>query len=445
MRRLAEIGNEELERVLALSGQTLWLVAADGTILDVLGSLESRLGYGAEELRGSSLRDLIGPEDLDELAHRFSSMAKAALDGNRFEIELRATGKDGTTFDVKVTGTVPLNDGPGELAAIGLTTDITLQKQAERALENERLRFFRTFEHAPNGIVLLHIDPERGGLIKGANATACRITGRDEDDLVGTWLIDGELTELVDAEVDEAFEQSREMLVGDLDRFTVGRILKRPDGSRVHIKAAVSALEAEEWESGTEERPINAIVHIEDVTEQRQAEDELQHQAEHDSLTDLLNRRRFIALLTEQLELGWHGQAGGALLMIDLDGFKSVNDAHGHLAGDRVLLEVARILRSELRDTDPVARLGGDEFAALLPEVDRADAIFVARSLLDRLVGSKIPIPGTEDGCFLPSVSIGVVLLDGRPVEPETVLRDCDLAMYEAKHRGGGCLEIASQ
>ena len=435
-RRLEDIELREIDRLLAIGGQTLWLVEKDGTILDVTGAHLSELGYTVDELRGSALRDMIVPAYLKESARLFESVADIDGDIRQFEIELKVLAKDGGEHDVRVNATEIADASGEENCLIGLTTDITRQKLAERTLLQERLRFMRTFENAPNGIILLHIDSERGGLIKGANAVARRITGRSQEELVGIWLIDGELTELIDAEVDEAFEQSREMLEGDGSSFTVNRVLKRPDGSTLAVKAAVSALPIEDWEV-SEEYPVNAIVHVEDVTEQRHAESELQHQARHDSLTDLLNRRWFLSLLFDRLERSWHGHGGGALLMIDLDDFKKVNDAHGHIAGDGVLREVAAILRAELRDSDPIARIGGDEFAVLLPQADIAGALQVAEGLLERVRKTEIRIPGESDEVFCPSVSIGVLVLKGRKVDAEAAISDGDRAMYEAKRQGG--------
>jgi diguanylate cyclase (GGDEF)-like protein/PAS domain S-box-containing protein len=437
MRRLGNIEIGEIERVLELSGQTFWAVALDGTIIDVVGALESGLGYSPDELRGRNFRDIVVDEDLPLALDVIGSITGDPVEGKAYEIELRVRGKQGELHDVKVAGSLGPRSDSKEIVLFGLTSDITRQKVAERALEAERLLFYKTFENAPNGIVLLHLDVERGGLIKGANAAAARMTGFKPDEAVGLWLTEDGLVEIEEDKLAVALDESRAVLDGEIGSFSLERVVNRPDGTSFRMKADVSALDIGVLGDPDDPYPINALAHIEDVTDRRQAEDELQHQARHDSLTDLLNRRRFLALLNDRLERGANGHGGGALLMIDLDDFKRVNDSHGHLAGDEVLRQVAAILRDELRETDPVARLGGDEFAVLLPKITPDAAREVACSLLKRFEGSSIEINGDGNDCFCPSVSIGAVMLDGRPVDAEAALRCCDKAMYEAKRDGG--------
>lgn len=442
-RRLKEVDLRDIERVMDLSRNILWLVGPDGTIVDVVGALEIDLGYKPEELRGTALRELIHAEDLRESARRFESVARRTAEQNDFEIELRVKGKDGSRHDVKVNGTL-LSDEGDEPSLIGLTTDITRQKIAERALERERMLFYETFENAPNGIVLLHLDVVRGGLIKDANAVASAMTGFNRDAAIGLWLTEAGLVQIDEEKLAIALDDSRAILEGEKASFTLERVINRADGSTFRMKADVSALDVGLIGGADDPYPVNAVAHIEDVTDQRIAEDVLQHQAQHDSLTELLNRRHFMRLLSDRLERGSGGHGGGALLMIDLDDFKKVNDSHGHLAGDGVLRDVARILRSCLRESDPVARLGGDEFAVLLPHADLAGAGQVAGSVLECFEKSRIEIMESGAESFFPSLSIGVIPLDGRMVDAEAALRDCDRAMYEAKRRGGGRYVVAS-
>ncbi len=160
---------------------------------------------------------------------------------------------------------------------------------------------------------------------------------------------------------------------------------------------------------------------------------QLRHLADHDALTGLPNRRRFEQELARHLaHVRRHGP-DGAVLVLDLDCFKPVNDTFGHAAGDRLLARVAGVLRERLRVTDVVARLGGDEFAILLPRVDRASAAAVARSLVETVRAEAL----TADAHGV-TVSVGVVAFDDCSTAlPEGVLALADLAMYDAKAAGG--------
>jgi diguanylate cyclase (GGDEF)-like protein len=156
----------------------------------------------------------------------------------------------------------------------------------------------------------------------------------------------------------------------------------------------------------------------------------VQHMADHDSLTGLLNRRRFQEELVRELARAQrHGRAG-ALLAIDLDGFKSVNDALGHAAGDELLRRVGMVLRDRLRASDVVARLGGDEFAVILPETPLSEAHVLAET-----VGEALRL-ADEHGV---TASIGVAGFDGiETPTPHTLLASADAAMYAAKDDGPG-------
>jgi diguanylate cyclase (GGDEF)-like protein len=160
---------------------------------------------------------------------------------------------------------------------------------------------------------------------------------------------------------------------------------------------------------------------------------ELRHLADHDALTGLLNRRRFEQELARHLAHVRRYGPEGAVLILDLDGFKPVNDRFGHAAGDRLLTRVAGVLRERLRVTDVLARLGGDEFAILLPRVDRHGAAAVAHSLVQTVRAEAL----TADASGV-TISVGVIAFDERaPVVPEGVLAAADIAMYDAKAAGG--------
>jgi diguanylate cyclase (GGDEF)-like protein len=177
---------------------------------------------------------------------------------------------------------------------------------------------------------------------------------------------------------------------------------------------------------GTGEGDAPVLVHAVDVTEQRLAERRMRHLADHDPLTGLLNRRGFAAAMQTQIAQSHRYRTAGALLVLDLDGFKAVNDTHGHDAGDKLLVRVADELRACLRVTDVLARLGGDEFAVILPRETLDEAAVVAAKITDRLRATGVRV----------TASVGVAPFSAEYETGDDVMRAADLAMYSAKAAG---------
>jgi len=176
-----------------------------------------------------------------------------------------------------------------------------------------------------------------------------------------------------------------------------------------------------------------------DVTQRKQAEQQIRHVAEHDGLTGLLNRTAFLQALQAAATDVHRSGRGFAVLYVDLDGFKPVNDRYGHAVGDQLLVWVARQLTQAAREDDVVARLGGDEFALLLRGVSDVDS---ASRLADRLVQALGQPTEIEAHALRIGASIGIVLSPGDGTEAEELLRKADSAMYLAKATGRRCARI---
>ena len=176
-----------------------------------------------------------------------------------------------------------------------------------------------------------------------------------------------------------------------------------------------------------------------DVTQRKQAEQQIRHVAEHDGLTGLLNRTAFSQALQAAATDVHRSGRGFAVLYVDLDGFKPVNDRHGHAVGDQLLVWVARQLTQAAREDDVVARLGGDEFALLQRGVSDGDNAY---RLADRLVQALGQPTEIEAHALQIGASIGIVLSPGDGTEAEELLRKADSAMYLAKATGRGCARI---
>ena len=179
---------------------------------------------------------------------------------------------------------------------------------------------------------------------------------------------------------------------------------------------------------------------LRDVTERRRFESQLRHLADHDHLTALFNRRRFEEALSEYAAYAARYSRHGAVLLLDLDRFKYVNDFHGHSAGDEVVRMIGRALTRVIADTDVVARLGGDEFAVLLKETSREGAEATADALLTAVRAQEFAIgPATVSI----TASIGVVPFGESEAHAEGLLAVADMAMYAAKEAGGDRLHVS--
>lgn len=215
-----------------------------------------------------------------------------------------------------------------------------------------------------------------------------------------------------------------------------------PVRTEFHWRTRHGELRLIEWSTTALTRPDGSVSHAVatgiDVTETRRwaaervaAEERLRHIADHDGLTGLYNRRRFEQELDRHIAHGRRYGVDGALLVIDLDGFKRVNDGHGHRAGDRVLAAVAGVLRARLRESDLLARFGGDEFAVLMPHGGAAQAAELANLLVTAIREVSTPA-GPLDA------SVGYALFEDAMTSSDEVLSRADDAMYADKAEGGG-------
>lgn len=196
----------------------------------------------------------------------------------------------------------------------------------------------------------------------------------------------------------------------------------RKDGSSIAVDYTTAPIR----EAG---RIVGVVTVFDDVTHQRQMQEQLHHQADHDSLTGLFNRRRFAEEVSGQLRYSERYARPGVLLLLDLDTFKFVNDSYGHPTGDKLLCDVGAVLAATVRETDVVARIGGDEFAVLLREASEAEGVEVAKGLVTTIRAKSEPSVGA---------SIGIAPFDGMDERtPDELLIAADVALYAVKEAGG--------
>lgn len=280
----------------------------------------------------------------------------------------------------------------------------------------------RLIDYAPDGILV--IDPE--GRIFLANHSLCRMTGYALDDLLGQpieMLLPPAMRAHHGGKVSQFFSQPHARAMGEVRKLEIWR----KDGTPLAVDIALG--------HGHRRGQPCAMAFIRDVSEMRNLQAQMDFQATHDTLTGLYNRWMFGEQLEQAIRQSQRTGLMLAVLLIDLDDFKAVNDGHGHAAGDEVLKEVARRLRAVLRGGDSLARLGGDEFTVLLRDLkDPSDALQVARKVVHTL---SQPFR-VQHFTVHPGGSVGVVYTPQDADDPDTLMRFADLAMYQAKDNGRG-------
>ncbi len=314
--------------------------------------------------------------------------------------------------------------GTIETAANGV--DSQLGEDGYARLREAEERFRLAFEHAPIGIAL--VSPE--GTFMRVNAALCELTGYPMEELVTKTF--QEITHPEDLDLD--LEYVQQVLAGERREYQMEKRYFHRDGHIVWVLLNVALVR------DSEGKPLHFISQIQDISERKQLEERLVFLADHDEMTGLANRRRF----REEVERGVaYAERYGhpaAMLLLDLDNFKEVNDGFGHHVGDRLLVGVAERLGTRLRRTDVLGRIGGDEFAALLPQAEPAQALRVAEEVLEAVTTAAYALDGHVVSA---AASVGLALF--RPalgIDAEDLQIRADVAMYTAKRDGGNRVSV---
>ncbi len=294
-------------------------------------------------------------------------------------------------------------------------------REAHRDIEVREKRYQQLIETAPDGVLVTDMD----GQIVMANRNIERLFGYPRQQLIGE-----PVEQLVPERLRDRHRIQRRTQAHSIDRRTMGQVPhlrgRRKDGTELPVDISLNAFE------DTEGRRITAF--IRDVTDRQQREARIQHQATHDSLTELPNRWLLNDRLTQGIAQAEHHAYPIAVMLLDLDNFKMINDTFGHHEGDQLLKAVATRLRGALDQEATIGRFGGDEFMILLANVKDEQAIGEAARRILGIFDSPFQ---TEHARNLTATgSLGIALFPRDARDERTLLRYADMAMYEAKHSG---------
>jgi diguanylate cyclase (GGDEF)-like protein/PAS domain S-box-containing protein len=377
--------------------------ATDGTDESLYTSpqIEMMLGYTPEEwLEGYLWLQRLHPDDRERV---LASDQKFEAGGEPFSEEYRLLAKDGRVVWVREEAVLVRDEAGEPLYWQGVILDVTERKEAE-----ERLR---TLANAAfEGIIIA----ERGKILE-ANEAYAQMLGYERSELIGKPVL-----EVVAPEHRDRVRQN--ILAGHEEPYEIVELKK--DGTRIDVEVRGRA-----FTYGG--RPVR-VTAVRDVTERKAFERRLEHQAFHDALTGLPNRALVTDRLRQALVRAKRREDEVAVLFMDLDNFKVINDSLGHKAGDRLLVAVSKRIRSLLRPEDTVARLGGDEFILLLEDTDIQGAGRVAERISEQL---KRPFSLGGRRLFV-TASVGIATGGANRKYAADLLRDADLAMYRAKRSG---------
>ncbi|HTJ97660.1 MAG TPA: EAL domain-containing protein [Rhodocyclaceae bacterium] len=393
------------------------------TMLLVSDGCKDLTGYTVEEICNNAV---VSYEDMTEIDDRDSirnTIYAAVVDETSYAVEYRIRCKDGIVKWVRERGAAVIDEA-GALVLEGFVEDISERVQTQSRLVKTELRYRSIFENSVVGMFQTSTD----GQYLAANQALANLYRYDSPDDLMAGIADIGASLYVEPARRREFSRliQAQGRVIDFESEVYCR-----DGARIWIAENAHAVRGNDGEvlyyEGT----------VENITERRQHEAELEYQATHDALTGLPNRNLLVDRLEQAVAYAKRYGYFAAVVFIDLDNFKFINDSLGHQAGDRLLIEIARRLKACLRDTDTVARYGGDEFVLVLNNYYESASI---AKLLERILAEIAqPVDVGMDGHsqeLLVTCSIGVSLFPSDGDQAATLIKSADAAMYLAKEQG---------
>jgi diguanylate cyclase (GGDEF)-like protein/PAS domain S-box-containing protein len=406
------------------------LVAPNGRWLKVNQALCGLVGYSEQEMLGLTYHDITHPDDLAMISAHATKLLAGEI--ATYEIEKRYVHKLGRSVHVFLSMSLVRDGKDAPLYFICQVQDISARKATEAALFAEQERARVTLNSIGDAV----LTTDMAGNITYLNVVAEKMTGWSREEAAGRPL--AEVFHIIDGLTRQPAQNPAEMALAENEPvgMAAGVVLIRRDGSEAGIEDSAAPIHDRDG------KVTGAVLVFHDVTASRELAGKMAHLAHHDALTDLPNRVLVNERLIQAIALARRHGRKAAVLFLDVDRFKHVNDSLGHAMGDKLLLSVARRLLACVRVSDTVSRQGGDEFLILLPDIERsqdaarfAAKILTAQALPHRIDGQELHVTM--------SIGIGLYPEDGQDVD--TVIKSADTAMYYAKENGRNNYQFFSQ
>ncbi|MCC5797358.1 MAG: diguanylate cyclase [Methylophaga sp.] len=383
--------------------------------------LAQMLGYTTQEFSQNpdDWTARVHPDDRPQVLRSISAMLSNAQPN--YHSVHRQLCKDGLWKWILVRGVVVEWNNKGKaIRAVGTQTDMTQQKNLELALLQSEAQFRDAFETAPIGMALVGLQGEWIDV----NHALCRILGYSESELLQRTFL--ELTHPDDLGLD--FEQVHRLISGEIRHYQMEKRYLTKSGEVIYALLSVSLVR------NNEGQPVHFVSQIEDISARKQEEERMKTLAFYDPLTGLPNRRLFEERLRYNFIRSERDKQSFALMFLDLDRFKVINDTHGHDVGDEVIKYAASQMLTGLRASDTLSRFGGDEFVVLLSEIKDAKAALKVAQQLVRLVAQPFSLGDLQ---FNLTMSVGVAMYEPSAEDDiQSLMKKADTALYQVKSAG---------
>lgn len=384
------------------------------------------LGYNPDEKKhlASEWQDIIFQEDLTLSIENFE---RHSADPNHpYDQIVRYKHKKGSTVWIRCRGLAIRNENGKAIRMLGAHTDITDLKETEKEISRLTKEYEKVFNGTQDAMFLIQVFDNGETRYVRNNLAHQNKTG-----ILLEQIMNKSPQELLGKEMGDVVAENYKKCIVSKKSITYEEELSLPGGDRMWLTTLTPIVE--------EDKVTHVVGSATDITERKKLQLELEKQANYDKLTGLPNRRLFFEQLERLIVQSERDKTQFALLFIDLDGFKGINDNYGHEVGDAVLITVGKRIQQCIRKSDTAARMGGDEYSALLLDVQDKKALSNVVDKIHKTLQEVMHIGNHE--CYVNS-SIGVAIYPTNGEDSEILLRNADSKMYEVKRNGKGGFEF---